>query len=103
MLNIYLPLAFLDVPFCLLSGCKLFTNLSNKRVSSCFTRSSSSLVKVQLQDEVAILELNRKPVNSFSLEFLEEINTTLSDLENNRDIRGLIVTSVSYLTVLHAS
>lgn len=48
---------------------------------------------------MATVVLNRKPVNSFSLEFLEEINTTFSDLENNRDIRGMILTSVS--TVLY--
>ncbi|EDO44856.1 predicted protein [Nematostella vectensis] len=39
------------------------------------------------------MTLSRKPVNSFSLEFLEEIHDTLEDLESNTDCRGLIVTS----------
>ncbi|XP_031554485.1 enoyl-CoA delta isomerase 1, mitochondrial-like [Actinia tenebrosa] len=69
-------------------------NSSRNRITRIFARyASSSSVEVQTQDQVATVVLNRKPVNSFTLEFLEEINTTLSDLENNRDIRGLILTS----------
>ena len=54
----------------------------------------SSLVNVEKQGKVAVLELNRKPVNSFSLDFLQEINEELDKLENDRDCQGLIVTSV---------
>jgi len=53
----------------------------------------SSLVNVEKQGKVAVLELNRKPVNSFSLDFLQEINEGLDKLENDRDCQGLIVTS----------
>lgn len=61
--------------------------------ASQFRRYMSSHVNVQKHGSVAILELNRGPVNSFSLEFLEEINTNLESLENDQDCQGLIVTS----------
>ena len=54
----------------------------------------SSLVNVEKQGSIAILELNRKPVNSFSMEFLQEINSNLNELENDQDCQGLIITSV---------
>ena len=56
----------------------------------------SSLVNVEKQGSIAILELNRKPVNSFSMEFLQEINSNLDALENDQDCQGLIITSVCY-------
>lgn len=54
----------------------------------------SSLVNVNKQGKVAVLELNRKPVNSFSLDFLQEINAELDKLETDHDCQGLIITSV---------
>ena len=59
-------------------------------------RFMSSLVNVEKQGSIAILELNRKPVNSFSMEFLQEINSTLDELENDQDCQGLIITSVGH-------
>lgn len=56
----------------------------------------SSLVNVEKQGSIAILELNRKPVNSFSMEFLHEINSSLDELENDQDCQGLIITSVCH-------
>lgn len=56
----------------------------------------SSLLNVEKQRSIAILELNRKPVNSFSMEFLQEINSKLDELENDQDCQGLIITSVCY-------
>lgn len=56
----------------------------------------SSLLNVEKQGSIAILELNRKPVNSFSMEFLQEINSKLDELENDQDCQGLIITSVCY-------
>ena len=54
----------------------------------------SSLVKVEKQGNFAILELNREPVNSFSLDFFQEINAELDKVETDQDCKGLIVTSV---------
>ena len=45
---------------------------------------------------IATMQLNRPPVNSLNLEFLTDILITLEKLENNRQCRGLILTSVSY-------
>lgn len=64
-----------------------------------YRRCLSSHVNVQKHGSIAILELNRRPVNSFSLEFLEEINTTLGSLENDQDCQGVIITSVGYHVV----
>ena len=56
----------------------------------------SSLVNVEKRGSIAVLELNRKPVNSFSMEFLQEINSSLDELENDQDCQGLIITSVCH-------
>ena len=61
-----------------------------------YRRCISSLVNVQKQGSIAILELNREPVNSFSMEFLQEINSNLNKLENDPECQGLIITSVGY-------
>ena len=58
-------------------------------------RRMSSLVNVEKQGKVAVLELNRKPVNSFSLDFLQEINENLDQIENDQDCCGIVITSVS--------
>ena len=62
-------------------------------------RCMSSLVNVNKQGKVTILELNRKPVNSFSLDFLQEINAELDKLETDQDCQGLIITSVCSLFI----
>ena len=62
-------------------------------------RCMSSLVNVNKQGKVAVLELNRKPVNSFSLDFLQEINVELDKLETDQDCQGLIITSVCSLFI----
>jgi len=59
-------------------------------------RCMSSLVNVEKQGSIAILELNRKPVNSFSMEFLQEINSNLDELEKDQGCQGLIITSVCH-------
>jgi len=53
----------------------------------------SSLVNVEKQGKVAVLELNRKPVNSLNLDFVQEINAQLEKLENDQDCQGVIITS----------
>ena len=57
-------------------------------------RCMSSLVNVEKQGKVAVLELNRKPVNSLNLDFVQEINAQLEKLENDQDCQGVIITSV---------
>lgn len=41
-----------------------------------------------------MLQLKRKPVNGLNLEFLTELNLTLEKLEKDRQVKGLIFTSV---------
>ena len=57
-------------------------------------RVMSSLVNVEKQGDFVILELNREPVNSFTLEFLQEINAELDKVNSDKDCKGLIITSV---------
>ena len=63
-------------------------------------RCMSALVNVEKQGNIAILELNREPVNSFSLDFLQEINAELDKVEVDQDCKGLIVTSVISWSVI---
>ena len=45
---------------------------------------------------VAVLSMNKPPVNSMSLEFLTEMSICLDKLETERKADGLILTSVSF-------
>lgn len=49
--------------------------------------------------DVATFSLKRPPVNSFSMDFMNEIIRGLETVENKK-CRGLIITSVSFLTKL---
>lgn len=55
---------------------------------------ANALVNVEVNDKtgIALITMNRKPVNGLSLELFEALSTTLDDLENNKT-RGAIVTS----------
>ncbi len=53
---------------------------------------------------IATVKLNRKPVNSLSHEMLTQIVINLEKLNNDRSIKGAILTSVSSVTVfIHCS
>ena len=45
--------------------------------------------------DIAVVKMNRKPVNGLNKDFLTELNITLEKLENNASYRGVILTSVS--------
>lgn len=59
---------------------------------------ANSLINVEVNDKtgIALISMNRKPVNGLSLELLEELSNTLDDLEKNKT-RGAILTSVRCL------
>lgn len=58
------------------------------------TGSGSSLdFNVDSKTGVAVLSMNKPPVNSLNLEFLTELNITLEKVENDKQCRGLIITS----------
>ena len=59
------------------------------------------MVDVQQQGEFSVVKMSRPPVNSFSLEFLEELNLVLEDLENDRSCRGIILASVRCVIVIY--
>ena len=46
---------------------------------------------------IAIVKMNKKPVNSLSKDFMTEMNITLEKLENDNTCRGVILTSVGHL------
>ena len=41
----------------------------------------------------SVLEMKKKPVNSLSLEMIQEVNTAFDSLEKDKDCRGVIITS----------
>ncbi|XP_018328664.1 enoyl-CoA delta isomerase 1, mitochondrial-like [Agrilus planipennis] len=57
---------------------------------------SSNFVNVSVNDKsgVAIVTMQREPVNSLNLELITQLKTALSDLERNK-CRGMILTSAS--------
>ena len=48
---------------------------------------------VDSSNGIAVVTLNRAPVNSFTPEYLHEINDTLRGFSDSKDIRGVIFTS----------
>lgn len=49
---------------------------------------------------VAVLSMNKPPVNSLNLEFLTELNIALEKVENDKNCKGLIITSVGIVKLL---
>lgn len=58
---------------------------------------SEKLTSLQVNEStgIAILSMNRLPVNGLNLELLAEIRDALEQLESNKS-RGLILTSVRF-------
>lgn len=63
----------------------------------CLSSGASNLVNVDVNDKtgIAVVTLNRPPVNSLNLELLTDISKTLDDLESNKS-KGMILTSVGF-------
>lgn len=63
----------------------------------CMSSGATNLVNVDINDKtgIAVVTLNRPPVNSLNLELLQDISKTLDDLESNKS-KGMILTSVGY-------
>lgn len=78
----------------------LFRN-HHKNVSRCFTQGfaqqasteSKSLVLTNVDGKIATMTLNRPPVNSLSLELCQAISDAIRDIEKNKDVKGLVLTS----------
>lgn len=82
-------------------------NLVSKRIGQtissqhnsirCLSSGAKNLVNVDMNDKtgIAVVTLNRPPVNSLNLELLQDISKTLDDLESNKS-KGMILTSVRY-------
>lgn len=58
---------------------------------------SFSFVNVVKENGYSVVEMNRKPVNSLSLEMLTELANVIDSLEADTDCQGMILTSVSHL------
>lgn len=72
--------------------------IASYRGFSSGSAATSQLTKVDVNDKtgVAVVTLNRPPVNGLNLELLTSINKVIDDLENNK-CRGMILTSVRFL------
>lgn len=60
------------------------------------SRANNQLIKVELNDKtgVALVTLDRPPVNAINLELLKSFEEIIDDLERQK-CRGMILTSVS--------
>lgn len=67
---------------------------SSRILPACRPMSSAPLVDVTDSDGIAVVTLQRLPVNSLNLELLQALKKALDDVENNKP-RGMILTSVS--------
>lgn len=68
-------------------------NLSAAHFSSSQPRQQDVSLKPNVKDGIAVIEMNRKPVNGLSLEFNTEFTIALDKLENDKSCRGLVLTS----------
>ncbi|XP_013782319.1 enoyl-CoA delta isomerase 1, mitochondrial-like [Limulus polyphemus] len=50
-------------------------------------------LSVQREEQIAILKLQRTPVNSLNLEYLQNLYNTIDELEKDKSCRGLIIAS----------
>ncbi|KAJ6649931.1 Enoyl-CoA delta isomerase 1, mitochondrial [Pseudolycoriella hygida] len=76
---------------------KLISSTSCQRTRMrCFSSGATNLVDVNVNDKtgIAVVTLNRPPVNSLNLELLTDLSKTLDELESNRS-KGMILTSSS--------
>jgi len=69
---------------------KSISSFQNRKLSS-----SSDAVKVDFDNKtgLATLTLANAPVNSFSRQFLASVTSEMKSLEENRDVRGVLLTS----------
>ncbi|XP_062444063.1 enoyl-CoA delta isomerase 1, mitochondrial [Rhea pennata] len=74
------PLGLLQAPGLLLAQRRAFSN-------------NKILVELDEGSGIATMKFKSPPVNSLSLDFLTEFCISLEKLENNRDCRGVIITS----------
>lgn len=49
-------------------------------------------IKIKKQENFAIVQLNRGTANSLNLQLLEELVATFKELENDKDVKGVILT-----------
>ena len=53
---------------------------------------SDELVLIEKRDRIATMTLNRPPVNPMSVRMLDALHAALTDLENDRAIRCIVLT-----------
>lgn len=61
----------------------------------------NKLTTVEVNDKtgIATLTMCRPPVNGLNLELLQDLKTSIDEIEGNKS-RGLILTSVNYIRIL---
>ncbi|CAI5713491.1 unnamed protein product [Hyaloperonospora brassicae] len=58
-----------------------------------FASLADPLVLVEKRDTYAVVRLNRPPVNSLNTALIQELDTTIQELEADKSVRGLILAS----------
>jgi len=79
------------------SSSKLFSTVAADTAES----AEKALVKVDINadDRIATLTLNRAPVNSLSLEMNEAISAAIKEVESNRKVQGMVLSSSNPTTL----
>ena len=89
-------------------NCLLKLNNATFLRSICFSKTlinkQSNFVQIEEDSKrngYIKLKLNKAPVNSMTLEFLNELNITLDKIEQAKDFNGVILTSVSIFYLIY--
>lgn len=53
----------------------------------------AEFIQVSVEDKVAVLKLNRAPVNALGMAFLDEIERTIGELESQADVKAIVIAS----------
>ena len=73
---------------------KSLSKITSLRAQNSLRFSSNIITEIHPEnDEVAVLKLNAPPVNALSRPFLADLQKSIQDLEKNKDIRAMILTS----------
>ena len=53
----------------------------------------AEFIQVSIEDKVAVLKLNRTPVNALGVAFLDEIAQSIDELEKNPEVKAIVIAS----------
>ena len=61
----------------------------------CSTSSEQLVTVERREDKIAVVRMQRKPVNALNYPMLSQLKTTFEELEDDRSVKAMVLTSVS--------